>query len=108
MDVNTTYDYGLYVGKGILTEKVKVAIHTSSDWSDKVFEKNYNLKSLKEIESFISKHHHLPNIPSATEVVKSGIDLGEMNAKLLEKIEELTLHLIAMQKEINSLKKAKN
>lgn len=104
LNINTSYDYGLYVANGILAEKVKVAVRTSNDWSDKVFHKNYKLSSLSDLETYIKKYHHLPEIPSAEEVVKSGINLAEMNAKLLQKIEELTLYVIQQQKEIDQLK----
>lgn len=67
-------------------------------WPDYVFNKSYQLPSLLETEQFILKNGHLPGIPSAKEVKKDGVNLGEMNGKLLEKIEELTLHLIEMEK----------
>ncbi len=95
--------YKLYVETGILTEKVKVAVKGSPNWADYVFAKEYKLKSLSEVENFISAHQHLPNIPSAQEVVDNGIDLGEMDAKLLGKIEELTLYLIEQDKKITVL-----
>lgn len=104
ININTSYQYGLYVGKGILAEKVKVAIATSADWSDRVFASDYMMMPLPELAFYIKRHKHLPNIPSASEVVTSGIDLGEMTAKLLEKIEELTLHVIQLEEEVNKLK----
>ncbi len=91
--------YGLYVAKGVLTEKVKVAVQGTANWADYVFEKNYKLRSLSEVEKYIQKNKHLPDVPSADEVVKEGINLGEMDAKLLQKIEELTLYMIEMKKE---------
>ncbi len=91
--------YKLYVEQGILTEKVKVAVKTSANWADYVFEEGYNLPSLPNVEQFIIKNKHLPGIPSATEVVKNGIDLAEINAKLLAKVEELTLYIIEMNKQ---------
>jgi hypothetical protein len=100
---NTT-GYSLYAVGGILTEKVKVAVNTSSDWADFVFDKNYKLTPLQELEIFINKNKHLPGIPSAQEVVDDGINVAQMDAKLLEKIEELTLYMIEMKKEINALK----
>lgn len=60
--------------------------------------------SLKETERFIKQYGHLPNVPSAAEVEKEGIELGEMNAILLQKIEELTLYVIELQKQIDELK----
>lgn len=97
--------YKLYVEGGILTEKVKVAIKTSTNWSDHVFEDKYKLKPLSEVEKYIKENKHLPNIPSSEELVKDGMDLGEMHAKQMEKIEELTLYMIEMKKEIEELKK---
>ncbi len=97
--------YNLYVSKGILTEKVKVA--SSSDpvnWSDFVFAKDYNLMPLSKVADYVKANHHLPEIPSASEVAKDGIDLGSMDAKLLQKIEELTLYVLQQQKEIDELK----
>ncbi|SHL46787.1 hypothetical protein [Flavobacterium chilense] len=74
-------------------------------WSDFVFKKEYNLPSLAEVEKHIAEKGHLENIPSEEEVLKNGINLGEMNAKLLQKIEELTLYMIEMKKENIEMKK---
>ena len=68
----------------------------NSNWPDYVFLPNY--KRIYATENFIKQNNHLPGIPSAAEVKANGIDLGDMNAKLLQKIEELTLHLIEQQK----------
>lgn len=76
-------------------------------WPDYVFMPGYKLKPLKEIEVFINKHGHLPGVPSADEVANEGVSLGEMNKILLEKIEELTLHLIEQQKRIEALEAKK-
>ncbi|HSH65493.1 MAG TPA: bZIP transcription factor, partial [Bacteroidia bacterium] len=94
----TPGSYQLYVQGGILTEKIKAAVATTNDWSDYVFAEDYNLKSLKEVEQFIKRNNHLPNVPSAQDVVNEGIDMVKMDAKLLEKIEELTLYLIELDK----------
>lgn len=67
-------------------------------WADYVFKKDYKLATLEEVEKHINDKGHLPNIPSAEEVVKNGLNLGEMDAKLLEKIEELTLYSIDLNK----------
>ncbi len=96
-------DYGLLVEKGIMAAKVKVALPYTSHWADYVFDKDYDLMPLDQVEEFISENKHLPNIPSAEELVEEGIDLGQMDAKLLEKIEELTLHLINQEKTIKVL-----
>jgi hypothetical protein len=98
-------NYKLIVQDGILTEKVKVAVRNSTQWSDHVFEERYNLKPLEEVEKYIKENKHLPNIPSSEDLVKDGLDLGEMQAKQMEKIEELTLYLIEMKKDIEILKK---
>ena len=95
-------DYRLFVKDGIKAEKVKVDIASANGWADYVFKKDYKLNSLDEIERHIKEKGHLPNIPSAEEVVKNGINLGEMDAKLLEKIEELTLHSIDQNKQLKS------
>ncbi len=98
--------YKLYVQDGILTEKVKVALSSDpTNWSDFVFDDNYDLRPLSDVEKFIKKNKHLPEIPSTEEVHKEGLDLAQMDAKLLQKVEELTLYVIQQQKEINELKK---
>lgn len=95
---DNTYGYPLAVAgeKGIITEKVTVKLQ--SQWPDYVFKNDYNLPTLNEVEKNIKKSGHLSNIPSAKEVKKNGFELGEMNVKLLEKIEELTLYLIEQNK----------
>jgi len=75
----------------------------ASGWSDFVFENDYELRTLEEVEKHISEKGHLPEIPSEAEVTKNGINLGEMDAKLLQKIEELTLYLIEQNKKIEEL-----
>lgn len=98
--------YRLYVTDGILSEKFKAAIKSTSQWSDYVFDKGYKLKPLEVVEQYILANKHLPNIPSTEEIIKDGgIDLAQMQAKQMEKIEELTLYLIEMKKEIELLKK---
>lgn len=102
--VNTPAGYRLYVQDGILTEKLKVAVKNSDDWADYVFAKDYQLKSLEEVETYINENNHLPDVPSAEEVVESGIDVAQMDALLLQKIEELTLYVIQLKAELNALK----
>lgn len=82
----------------------EVVIETVNWWSDFVFDKNYKLPSLAEVESHIKEHKHLPDVPSEAEVKENGINVVEMQAKLLQKIEELTLYVIDQQKEIKELK----
>jgi hypothetical protein len=74
---------------------------TTDVWADYVFEPDYNLMSLKELETFIKANKHLPEIPTTAEVDKNGISVGEMNAKLLQKIEELTLYIIELNEKNN-------
>ncbi|WP_185206604.1 cell wall anchor protein [Chryseobacterium sp. C3] len=96
-------DYRLFVKDGIRTEKIKVDVSTTNGWADYVFKNDYKLKTLEEVEKHIAENGHLPNIPSASEIEKNGINLGEMDAKLLEKIEELTLYSIEQNKQIKRL-----
>ncbi|WP_062057725.1 hypothetical protein [Sediminicola sp. YIK13] len=72
-------------------------------WSDFVFEQNYHLPTLEEVEHHIKKYGHLKDIPSAKEIEKNGIFLGAMDAKLLQKIEELMLYTIQQEKKIQQL-----
>jgi len=69
-------------------------------WADYVFNKDYDLKPLKEVETYIDQNHHLPEIPTEKEVAANGLNLGEMNKLLLKKVEELTLYLIEKDEEI--------
>jgi hypothetical protein len=96
-------NYIFYVRKGIKAEQIKVENPATNGWADYVFKKDYKLRSLEEVEKHIVDKGHLPNIPSASEVEKDGINLGEMDAKLLEKIEELTLYSIEQNKQIKRL-----
>ncbi len=98
-----TKGFELGVNGKIAALEVKVALY--DNWPDYVFEKDYKLPTLKEVEKHIQEKGHLKDIPNAGEVKKDGIFLGEMNAKLLQKIEELTLYTIQQEKEITSLKK---
>ncbi|WP_428231955.1 hypothetical protein [Flavobacterium sp.] len=98
------------VGIGITNPKnkldVKGTIHSQevkvdmTGWADFVLKKEYNLPTLEEVAKHITEKGHLENIPNEEEVLKNGINLGEMNAKLLQKIEELTLYLIQQNKKI--------
>ena len=72
---------------------------------DYVFNKNYKLMPLNKVADYVKENKHLPDVPSAADVKKEGIDLGSMDAKLLKKIEELTLYVIQQQKQIDELQK---
>ncbi|MCA6488116.1 MAG: hypothetical protein IM534_09665, partial [Chitinophagaceae bacterium] len=80
-------------------------ITQTAGWADYVFDKKYNLRPLDEVEKFIQENQHLPELPSATTVAREGIDVADMQAKLLSKIEELTLYVIELKKEVETLKK---
>ncbi len=72
-------------------------------WSDFVFEDDYQLRTLDEVAGFIAENGHLPEIPSAKEVAANGVTLGQMNAKLLQKLEEMTLYLLDLQDQNRNL-----
>lgn len=82
----------------------RVKVTQAAAWPDYVFEEHYPLPSLQKTDAFIRENKHLPEVPSAKEVAENGQDLGDMDAILLKKVEELTLHLISMQKEITEVK----
>lgn len=75
-------------------------------WADFVFDKDYQLPSLDYVEYYIQKHQHLPDMPSETEVLKNGIDVADMQALQQQKIEELTLYIIQLKKELEQIKRA--
>ena len=97
----------LAVNGEILAKSVRV--NTSGTyWPDYVFGNDYTLMNLKELEQYVNAHKHLPNVPSAEEVEEKGdVDLGTMNAILLEKVEELTRYVIDLQHQIDELKNRK-
>lgn len=102
-DLPTPDGYRLFVEEGILTEKLRVAVKTTANWADYVFTDTYKLMPLNEVEKFTKENKHLPNVPSAKKMVEEGLNVAEMDAKLLEKIEELTLYLIEQNKQIEKL-----
>jgi hypothetical protein len=93
--------YPLSVNGTVQAKEVLV----NTGWSDYVFEPGYRLAPLSEVADYISANGHLPEIPSAKEVKEKGVSLGEMQSKLLAKIEELTLHMIEAEKENQELQK---
>ncbi len=96
--------YKLSVNGNIRSKEVVV----ETGWADYVFDKKYKLKSLEEVEKFIEQNKHLPGIPSAEEIEKNGLQLGDTQKRMMEKIEELILYTIALKKEIDILKAKKN
>lgn len=95
----------LDVNGAIHSKEVKVDM---TGWSDFVFKKEYKLPTLEEVQKHINEKGHLENIPNEAEVLKNGINLGEMNAKLLQKIEELTLYMIEQNQRIERIEKENN
>ncbi len=86
----------LAVGGGIIAEGVTVKLQ--GNWPDYIFNKEYHLPSLAEVKSYIDQNHHLPDIPSSNQIEKEGVNLSDMNVRLLKKVEELTLYLIEKDK----------
>lgn len=101
----TAAGYKLAIRGKVICEELRVKLY--GNWPDYVFQKNYQLMPLSQLQHFIRQNNHLPNIPSAAEVEKEGIVVGEMNKKLLEKVEELTLYILDLQKQIDELKAAR-
>lgn len=97
------YEYALAVSGGILTTGVLVKEVT--EWYDFVFDDNYNLKSISDLEKFIDSNGHLPDMPSENDVRHNGYDMVEMDGLLLKKIEELTLYTIELNKLITEQQK---
>lgn len=93
--------HSLYVAGGITTEEVKVKV--KDNWSDFVFDNDYRLMPLNELQEYVQNFQHLPEIPTAENVKNDGLNLGEMDAALLKKIEELTLYIIQQDKRISEL-----
>jgi hypothetical protein len=105
--IGTTNPQEMLSVKGtVLAQKVRVSVKTQ-DWPDFVFSKNYKLRSLSSLETYINKSNHLPDVPSASEVGKGGLDIGSTQAVLLRKIEELSLYVIELNKKIEKLEKDK-
>lgn len=102
---NATQDLFKVDANGYLYAR-KAVVTLANPYPDYVFEKDYKLFSINELDLFIKKYHHLPNVPSLAEVEANNkqIDIGEMQVKLLEKVEELTLYIIAQQKQIDAMK----
>ncbi len=96
-------DYLLAVGGKVIAEEIRVKL--IKDWPDFVFHKDYQLQSLPDVESFIKSNHRLPDMPDQSDVQQNGIGVGEMQSKLLRKVEELTLHVIEQHKTIEALER---
>ena len=101
-------EYRLYVRGGIRTEELKVNLCSADNWCDYVFEEDYKLLPLSEVASYIKAHKHLPNVPSADELAAEGLELKKLTIIQQEKIEELFLHIIALEKKITSMQQQIN
>lgn len=99
----TTPTAKLAVNGNIIAKEIK--IKTDISVPDYVFEETYDLPSLSSIKKYINEHKHLPEIPSAKDIEKDGLDLAEMNLLLLKKVEELTLHLIEKDRQVTDLER---
>lgn len=89
------------VGGKVVCKEIEVTLAGLPDF---VFNKDYKLMSLYDVENFINSNKHLPGVPSEKEVLENGLNLGDMNATLLQKVEELTLYMIQLQKDNDALK----
>lgn len=99
--MNTTGYKFAVAGSAIFT---KAVVKLQANWPDYVFHKDYQLPSLESVAAYIKEKSYLPGIPAAEDIEKNGVDLGATQAKLLEKIEQLTLYTIELQKQVNQLK----
>lgn len=86
----------------VYTREINVQL---TNFPDYVFDKNYKLKSIESLEAYIKQNHHLPNVPAASEIAANGANLGELSKLQMEKIEELTLYIIELKKEVEELKR---
>lgn len=102
--IGTTNPTSKLAVDGTITSKEVVVTVDQAAWPDYVFADDYALRSLDEVEQFIEQEGHLPEVPSAQQVAQAGVAMGEMQATLLQKIEELTLYLIDMKQEVDSLR----
>lgn len=95
--------YSLSVGGEIICEELRVELQGNAPWPDYVFNHDYDLRPLHELKTFITENRHLPNIPAAAQIEDEGFDVGDMNRRLLEKVEELTLYIIQQEEKIDAL-----
>ncbi len=98
----TGFNASLQVDGIIVTQEVAVR---DAVWSDYVFEQDYDLMSIEDVQAYIEAHHHLPNIPTAEDVQRSGISIGRFQGQILAKVEELFLYVIQLSEQNANLKK---
>ncbi|QEM09133.1 hypothetical protein [Mucilaginibacter rubeus] len=111
MRISYTGNVGIGIGNPQNKLDVNGTIHSKvvlidlNGWQDRVFKKEYQLLPLTEVKAYIDQHQHLPEIPSEQDMIKNGLDVGEMNQLLMKKVEELTLYLIELKTEVSQLQK---
>jgi len=96
-------NYRLLVQSGILAERLKVAVKSTTDWADYVFDEQYSLLPIDSVAAFVKENKHLPNVPSADCMVEDGLDVARTDAMLMAKIEELQLYIIQLNDRIREL-----
>jgi len=95
---STIPNYKLAVNGSVLATSMTVQLQAS--WPDYVFDENYHLPALEDVKTYVDENHHLPGVPSAADVEKNGLNLGEINNVLTKKVEELTLYMIEKDEEL--------
>jgi len=98
-------NYTLSVDGDMIAKRCVIQIDS---WADYVFNDNYTLPTLNEVEAFVNENKHLPGVPSEQEIKDQGLDMGEMNKILMQKVEELTLYIIDQNKKIEKLQETVN
>jgi hypothetical protein len=102
LDIKSSITFKIANNGGVYAKSISVQ---TTGWPDYVFKKNYKLPDLNYVKQYIDQNQHLPEIPSARQMEKDGMNVGEMNKLLLKKVEELTLYMIEKDKQINELQK---
>jgi len=105
VSIGTTDGHGYKFAVNGSAIATSMTVKLYANWPDYVFKPTYQLPSLTDVKTYIDKNHHLPDVPVASEVEKNGLNLGEMNKILLQKVEELTLYLIEKDKQLNEQQK---
>jgi hypothetical protein len=101
--ITTSNNYKLLVTGGILTEKLRIAQKSGTAWADYVFNPEYKLLSISQVQQYVRENGHLPDVPSATQVQNEGLDIADTQRILLQKIEEQMLYIFQQEKRIKAL-----
>lgn len=105
MGIGTTLQEGYALAVCGMVGAREVKVQANAGWCDYVFDESYELKDLSELEAYIKENKHLPDVPSATEVIANGIEVSQMMSIMIKKIEELTLYTIEQEKEMTRMRK---